>query len=113
MPGRTACDLLRAAFPPGSVTGAPKIRAMQIIEELEPHDRGRYCGAIGYIDDRGSAQFSVGIRTAEIGRAPDGDRLVYPVGAGIVADSDPASEYDETMLKAEVLERLIRARCTR
>ncbi len=110
--GLDVCDLLAAAFPPGSVTGAPKVRAMQIIDELEPVPRGPYCGCIGWIGDDGSAAFSVAIRTALItGRA--GDRapdliedgvLDYSVGAGIVADSDPEAEWRETLDKAGVLE---------
>ncbi len=113
--GLDICDLLGATFPPGSVTGAPKIRAMQIIDELEPVARGPYCGCIGWIGDDGSAAFSVAIRTAVVTGtpptpAPDGalDRiedgvLDYSVGAGIVADSDPASEWRETLDKAAVL----------
>jgi para-aminobenzoate synthetase component 1 len=104
-------DLLRAAFPAGSVTGAPKVRAMQIIDELEPVCRGPYCGAIGYIADSGCACFSVAIRTATItwehpphpsAIAPHTGRgtLHYSVGAGIVADSDPGAEWRETLLKA-------------
>jgi anthranilate/para-aminobenzoate synthase component I len=92
-------DLLRATFPGGSITGAPKIRAMQIIEELEPFRRGPYCGAIGYLAADGSMQFNVAIRTMI---AKDG--LVHvPVGGGIVADSDPADEYAETLVKAQAM----------
>jgi para-aminobenzoate synthetase component 1 len=106
-------DVLRAAFPAGSVTGAPKIRAMQIIDGLEPSRRGLYCGAIGYVSDCGRAGFSVAIRTATITGEPDparGDalasgRLDYSVGAGIVADSDPGGEWAETLVKARVLAR--------
>jgi len=104
-------DLLRATFPPGSVTGAPKIRAMQIIGEIEPFARGPWCGAIGYVSDSGDAQFSVAIRTASITGAPAPDaldtfadaRLDYPVGAGIVADSSPKHEWEETLAKASIL----------
>jgi anthranilate/para-aminobenzoate synthase component I len=92
-------DILRAMFPGGSVTGAPKIRAMEIIEELEPVRRGPYCGAIGYIDTDGSMEFNIAIRTMI---AKDG--LIHiPVGGGIVADSDPAAEYEETMVKAQAM----------
>jgi anthranilate/para-aminobenzoate synthase component I len=92
-------DLLRATFPGGSVTGAPKIRAMEIIEELEPVCRGPYCGAIGYLGGDGSIEFNVAIRTMT---ARDG--LVHvPVGGGIVADSDPAAEYEETLVKAKAM----------
>jgi para-aminobenzoate synthetase component 1 len=92
-------DLLRAMFPGGSITGAPKIRAMQIIEELEPVRRGPYCGAIGYLAADGSMQFNVAIRTMILK-----DGLVHvPVGGGIVADSDPADEYEETLVKAKAM----------
>jgi para-aminobenzoate synthetase component 1 len=90
-------DLLRATFPGGSVTGAPKIRAMQIIEELEPVRRGPYCGAIGYVAGSNDLAFSVAIRTIVV--TPDGLAHVS-VGGGIVADSDPAAEYEETLVKA-------------
>ncbi|HEX4053204.1 MAG TPA: aminodeoxychorismate synthase component I [Tepidisphaeraceae bacterium] len=92
-------DLLRAIFPGGSVTGAPKIRAMQIIDELEPIRRGPYCGAIGYLDAAGNMQFNVAIRTmiAQTGR------IHIPVGGGIVADSNPAGEYEETLVKARAM----------
>ncbi len=108
--GLDICDLLGATFPPGSVTGAPKIRAMQIIDELEPVPRGPYCGCIGWIGDDGSAAFSVAIRTAVVTGEPSGEALDmidgaldYSVGAGIVADSDPRSEWRETLDKAAVL----------
>jgi para-aminobenzoate synthetase component 1 len=92
-------DLVRATFPGGSVTGAPKIRAMQIIEEIEGIRRGPYCGAIGYLDSSGHLQFNVAIRTM-IAR----DGMIYiSVGGGIVADSDPAEEYEETLVKAKAM----------
>ncbi len=98
-PRRSAVDLLRAAFPGGSVTGAPKIRAMEIIAELEPTARGPYCGSIGYIGFDGAMDSSIVIRTYAIK-----DRmLTFQVGGGIVADSDPAAEYDETLDKARAL----------
>ncbi|MGD9690124.1 MAG: anthranilate synthase component I family protein [Phycisphaerales bacterium] len=106
-------DILRAIFPGGSVTGAPKIRAMQIIEELEPHARGPYCGSIGFTGDDGRSAWNVAIRTALLSGAPatgaqagaldefaPGSRLDFPVGAGIVAASDPESEWRETLDKA-------------
>ena len=96
-------DILRACFPPGSVTGAPKIRAMQIIDELEGAPRGPYCGSVLVLNDSGSFVSSVGIRTAHIA----GDTLSYATGAGIVADSVPAQEWDETMIKAAILERAL------
>ena len=100
-----ATDLLKACFPPGSVTGAPKIRAMQIIEELERARRGPYCGAIGMMSGCGSAEFSVAIRTAMLTRQHD-DRwnIDYRAGCGIVAESDPADELRECLAKTRVLE---------
>lgn len=94
--GLSPLDLLWSAFPPGSVTGAPKIRAMQIIRELETEPRRFYCGAIGFLGDDGRMMLNVAIRTATI----SGDRIEYPVGAGIVADSDPDAEWRETIAKA-------------
>lgn len=95
-PDRSALDLLRNAFPPGSVTGAPKVRAMQIIRELESEPRNFYCGSIGFIGDDGRLMLNVAIRTATI----TDTTIEYPVGAGIVADSDAESEWNETMAKA-------------
>jgi para-aminobenzoate synthetase component 1 len=95
----TLVDLLRAMFPGGSVTGAPKIRAMQIIDELEPARRGPYCGAIGYLAADGAMQFNIAIRTMIVK-----DGLVHiPVGGGIVADSEPRAEYEETLAKAKAM----------
>lgn len=95
----TFLDLLRATFPGGSVTGAPKIRAMQIIDELEPVGRGPYCGAIGYLSMDGHMEFSVAIRTMIVQ-----DGMVHlPAGGGVVADSDPAAEYEETLVKARAM----------
>jgi para-aminobenzoate synthetase component 1 len=102
-PGQGPVDLLRAAFPGGSVTGAPKIRAMEIIAELEPTARGPYCGSLGYIGFDGSMDTSILIRTFTIGRG----WVQFPVGGGIVADSDPEREYDETWHKAEGLLRAL------
>jgi para-aminobenzoate synthetase component 1 len=96
-------DLLRAAFPGGSVTGAPKVRAMEIIAELEPTARGPYCGSLGYIGFDGSMDTNLLIRTFTIGKG----WMQFPVGGGIVADSDPASEYAETLHKAEGLLRAL------
>jgi para-aminobenzoate synthetase component I len=89
-------DILRATFPPGSVTGAPKVRAMEIIEELEPVRRGPYCGAVGWIDGSGDLELSVAIRTFVAAR----ERLHLHVGGAVTADSDPAREWRETMYKA-------------
>jgi para-aminobenzoate synthetase component 1 len=103
-PGLGPVDLLRAAFPGGSVTGAPKVRAMQIIAELEPTARGPYCGSLGYIGFDGSMDTSILIRTFTIARG----WMQFPVGGGIVADSDPQREYEETWHKAEGLLRALR-----
>jgi para-aminobenzoate synthetase component I len=92
-------DLLRATFPGGSVTGAPKIRAMEIIAELEPVARGAYCGSLGYLGFDGSMDSSILIRTITAGRG----RWQFSVGGGIVAQSIPEREYDETWHKAEGL----------
>ena len=102
--GLTPAALVRATFPPGSVTGAPKVRAMQIIRELEPVPRGCYCGALGWLDDSGALSLNVGIRTATITRDASGQGLLtYHAGAGIVADSDPDAEWAETIDKTRVL----------
>jgi para-aminobenzoate synthetase component 1 len=103
-PGCGPIELLRAAFPGGSVTGAPKVRAMEIIAELEPTARGPYCGSLGYIGFDGSMDTSILIRTFTIGRG----WVQFPVGGGIVADSLPEEEYAETMHKAEGLLRALR-----
>jgi para-aminobenzoate synthetase component 1 len=96
-------DLLRAAFPGGSVTGAPKIRAMEIIAELEPTVRGPYCGSLGYIGFDGNMDTNILIRTFTVG----GGWVQFPVGGGIVADSVPEREYEETWHKAEGLLRAL------
>jgi para-aminobenzoate synthetase component 1 len=90
--------ILDATFPPGSVTGAPKIRALEIIEELEQHPRGVYCGALGFIDHEGGLSLAVAIRTATVA----GNRVCYWAGGGIVEASDPEREVAETELKAKV-----------
>jgi para-aminobenzoate synthetase component 1 len=104
-PGVASGDLLRAAFPGGSITGAPKIRAMEIIDEVERGPRGFYTGAIGWIDAGGDLDLNVAIRTAV---ARDG-RLAYHAGSGIVADSRPEAEYAECWLKAEAFLRALEA----
>ncbi len=98
-PGHDALDLLRAAFPGGSITGAPKVRAMQIIAELEPTQRAVYCGSIGYVSVTGALDTSIVIRTYLV----VGRDVYFQVGGGIVADSDPAQEYRETLDKARGL----------
>ncbi|HRV43073.1 MAG TPA: anthranilate synthase component I family protein [Syntrophales bacterium] len=94
--GKDAFDLFRACFPAGTLTGAPKVRAMEIIAELEPQDRGAYGGAVGYFAYGGGMDFCITIRTLEL----RGRELSLQVGAGIVADSDPQAEYEETAAKA-------------
>jgi para-aminobenzoate synthetase component 1 len=94
--GKTPLDLLRAAFPGGSVTGAPKVRAMEIIAELEPTARGPYCGALGYLGFDGALDTSVLIRTI----TASAGWWQAPVGGGIVAQSVPQCEYEETWHKA-------------
>lgn len=101
--GYDAIDLLRATFPGGSITGAPKIRAMEIIAELEPTPRGPYCGSIGYIGFDGSVDLSITIRTYAI----KDHTITFQVGGGIVADSDPQAEYEETLVKAAALQQAL------
>ncbi len=102
---RDAVDLFAACFPPGSVTGAPKVRAMQVISELERTRRGPYCGAIGMMSSCGNAAFSVAIRTATLNRVSDAKWTIgYRAGCGIVAESDPADELRECLAKTRVLE---------
>jgi para-aminobenzoate synthetase component 1 len=103
--GATPCDLLRACFPGGSITGAPKIRAMEIIAELEPTARGAYCGALGYLGFDGAMDTNILIRTIT---AANG-WWQFSVGGGVVAQSDPQREYDETWAKAEGLLRAVGA----
>jgi para-aminobenzoate synthetase component I len=98
-PAADAVELVRAAFPGGSITGAPKVRAMEIIAELEPTRRGVYCGSIGYISATGAMDMSIVIRTFV---AADGE-VYFQAGGGIVADSDPELEYRETLDKARAL----------
>jgi para-aminobenzoate synthetase component I len=106
-PGANAADLIRAAFPGGSITGAPKVRAMEIIAELEPTQRGVYCGSVGYISVTGSMDTSIVIRTYLALRG----QVYFQAGGGIVADSDPELEYRETLDKARgLIETLVESR---
>ena len=99
----TAVDLLKGCFPGGSITGAPKLRAMQIIEELEPHKRGLYCGAIGYIGFDGKMDTNIAIRTAVVCQ----NEISFYAGGGIVADSIAEKEYKETLDKASNLNSML------
>lgn len=103
LPGLSYADVLRATFPAGTVSGAPKIRALEVIRELEPIKRNVYAGSIGYIGWHGDADTAIAIRTAVI---KDG-RLHVQAGAGIVYDSDPEKEWDETMNKGRALFRAV------
>jgi para-aminobenzoate synthetase component 1 len=100
-PGLGPVDLLRATFPGGSITGAPKVRAMEIIHELEPTRRNVYCGSIGYVGFDGELDLSIAIRTVTL----KGGTAFFSVGGAVVADSDPAREYRETLLKGAGLMR--------
>ena len=102
-PGRDALDLVRGCFPGGSITGAPKLRAMQIIEELEPHRRGVYCGAIGYIGFDGNMDLNIAIRTLVHSHGT----IRFWAGGGIVADSKLEDEYQETFDKAAAMLKLL------
>ena len=102
-PGMSAMDVLRAAFPAGTVSGAPKIRAMEIIDELEPVKRGIYSGAVGYISWSGNMDTAIAIRTAVI----KDEQLYIQAGAGIVYDSVPENEWVETMSKARAIFRAV------
>jgi len=97
--GRGPLDLLRVAFPGGSITGAPKVRAMEIIAELETVRRGPYCGAMGWIGYDGAMDSSITIRTMTL----SGRKITVQAGGGIVADSEPQAEYDETLVKARAM----------
>jgi anthranilate synthase component 1 len=101
--GKDQFDVVRACFPAGTVSGAPKIRAMEIIEELEPERRGPYAGAVGYFGFSGNMDFCITIRTFVF----QDDNLWVQAGAGIVADSDPEMEFQETLNKARGLRRAV------
>ena len=100
---KTALDVLKSTLPVGTLSGAPKVRAMQIIDELEPVKRGVYGGAMGYLGWNNSMDMAIAIRTALV---KDG-QLHVQAGAGIVADSDPDSEWEETLTKAKALIRAL------
>jgi len=101
--GKTWLDVLRAAFPAGTLSGAPKIRAMEIIDELEPHQRGIYGGAVGYVSYTGNLDLAIAIRTL----VSSGDTVFVQAGAGLVADSVPEAEYQETVNKARAVLRAV------
>jgi anthranilate synthase component 1 len=101
--GCTALDALRAGLPAGTVSGAPKVRAMEIIDEFEPHRRGPYAGAVGYVDFTGNMDTCIALRTMVM----QGQTVYVQAGAGIVADSVPESEYQETLNKARGLLKAI------
>jgi anthranilate synthase component 1 len=110
-PGKGPIDVLRATLPAGTLSGAPKVRAMEIIDDLEPTKRGVYGGVVGYLDFSGNLDTAIAIRTMTV--APDGTASVQ-AGAGIVADSDPASENDECAHKAAaILSAVAMARAAR
>ena len=102
-PGRDAFDLFAAAFPAGTLVGAPKVRAMQIIDELEPVSRGLYGGTVGYFGAKGDMDHAITIRTLVF----TGDEYSYQAGAGIVADSVPASEHEEVLAKSGAMARAL------
>ena len=101
--GKDCFDAIRASFPGGTITGVPKVRCMEIIDELEPVQRGPYTGSIGYIGFSGNMDFNIIIRTFVI----QDEMAFVQAGAGIVADSDPGREYLETLKKAEALIRTL------
>ena len=101
--GKTWIDVLRAAFPAGTLSGAPKIRAMEIIDELEPHQRGIYGGAVGYVSYTGNLDLAIAIRTL----VTHGDTIYVQAGAGLVADSVPELEYQECLNKARAALRAV------
>ena len=104
-PGVTSIECIMNSFPGGSITGAPKIRSIEIIDEIEPTTRSIYTGAIGYFDFSGDFDFNIAIRTAIYCKAVSADKsrakIYFQVGGGIVADSDPEQEYEETLVKAK------------
>ena len=102
-PGKDAFDLFAATFPAGTLVGAPKVRAMQIIDELEPVGRGLYGGTVGYFGARGDMDQAITIRTLVF----HGDEYSFQAGAGIVADSVPEAEHDEVLAKSGAMVRAL------
>jgi anthranilate synthase component 1 len=102
-PGKDAFDLFAATFPAGTLVGAPKVRAMEIIDELEPTGRGLYGGTVGYFGAHGHMDQAITIRTIVF----NGDEYSYQAGAGIVADSVPETEHDEVLAKSAALRRAL------
>jgi len=102
-PEHDGIDLLKSTFPAGTVAGAPKVRAMEIIEELEPTRRGPYAGAVGYLSFSGNLDFCITIRSLTVHQG----QVYLQVGAGIVADSDPPTEFEETVNKGLALMRAL------
>jgi anthranilate synthase component 1 len=96
-------DVIKACFPAGTLSGAPKVRAMELISQYEDYPRGPYGGAVGYIDFNGNMDFAITIRTAVI----KDNQVIVRAGAGIVADSVPETEYEETINKAKSIERAV------
>jgi len=101
--GMSPLDVLRATFPAGTLSGAPKVRALEILQELEVVKRGIYSGAVGYLSYNGNMDTAIAIRTAVV----QNGELHVQAGAGIVYDSDPQSEWDETMSKAQAIIRAV------
>ncbi|HBE70253.1 MAG TPA: anthranilate synthase component I, partial [Planctomycetaceae bacterium] len=104
-----AMDAMKACLPAGTVSGAPKVRAMEIIDEIEPHRRGPYAGAVGYIDYSGNMDTCIALRTIVFTE----DSIFIQAGAGVVADSVPSAEYQETLNKAGAMLKAIEATVAR
>jgi anthranilate synthase component 1 len=107
--GMNAMDALKACLPAGTVSGAPKVRAMEVIDEIEPHRRGPYAGAVGYIDYSGNMDTCIALRTIVFCH----DKIYIQAGAGIVADSIPAAEYQETLNNAGAMLKAIQSTLAR
>ena len=107
--GLNAMDAMKACLPAGTVSGAPKVRAMEVIDEIEPHRRGPYAGAVGYIDYAGNMDTCIALRTIVFCN----DKIYIQAGAGIVADSVPATEFQETLNKAGAMLKAIEATVAR